>query len=115
MSPEKIRLVIANFTIVGFHPTLTIFHLCGFLSLPSASTNQRVPHLNQSALACFNITSSTYKYHNICYFFPLPPPWKRFNSAIFNFLLFFWPFFRNPSPWKFFCRRPWLELSNSNR
>jgi len=53
-----------------------------------------------------------------CYFsvfFPLPPPspWKMLNSAIFAsfwyFLAIFWAFFRLASPWKIFCRRPWIQ------
>jgi len=40
---SRIRLLIANFTLVGVHPTLIIFHLCSFLSSPAASTNQRPP------------------------------------------------------------------------
>jgi len=38
------------------------------------------------------------------------PPRKRLNSAIFwSFLLFFGLLFHWP-PWKFFCRRPWVQI-----
>jgi len=38
MSPES--LLTANFTLVGVHATLTIFHIYSYLSSPAASTNQ---------------------------------------------------------------------------
>jgi len=69
MSPERICLLIANFTLVGIYPMLTILqfyclHTC------ATSTNQRPPQLNLSVLACFNITY-TFKYHDICSLIPL--------------------------------------------
>jgi len=70
MLPERIRLLIANFTLAFFHPTLTILRLYSSLSSPAASTNQRPPCLNQSALACFNVTCA-YKYHDICSLIPI--------------------------------------------
>jgi len=60
MSPERIRLLIANFTLLGVYPTQTIFHLYNSLFSPAASTNQRAPLFNQSASAYFNVTC-TYK------------------------------------------------------
>jgi len=49
LSSERIRLLIANFILVGVHPTLTIFHFCSSSSSPATSTNQRDPLINQSA------------------------------------------------------------------
>jgi len=51
MSPERIRLFIANFTLAGIHQMLTIYRLCISLSSPAASTNQRALLINQSAPA----------------------------------------------------------------
>jgi len=58
MSLERIHPLIANFTLVGVHPALTIFHLCSALSSSAAS--------NQSASACFNVTCAK-KYHDILF------------------------------------------------
>jgi len=33
---------------------------------------------------------------------PLPPSWKRLNSAIFGLFAVFWPFFRCPPPLEIF-------------
>jgi len=46
ISPERIRLLIAYFTLVGVHPTLAIFHLYSYLFSPAASSNQRLPLVN---------------------------------------------------------------------
>jgi len=48
ISPERILLLIANFTLVGDYPTLTIFHLSSSLSSPAASTNQRAALVRSS-------------------------------------------------------------------
>jgi len=42
MSLERIRILIANFTLVGVHS------MCSSLSSPSALTNQRTPFISQS-------------------------------------------------------------------
>jgi len=71
MSPERNRLLNANFTLIDVYPTLLFFYLYSSLTSPVASTNQRAllinqstPSTSQSALACFNVIVS-YKYHDI--------------------------------------------------
>jgi len=79
--PEKNRLYIANFILIGVYPMLTVFHFHSSLSLrfsyqPSSalhsltnqcpiyfSTNQLV---STSTSACFNV-AFTYKYGNILF------------------------------------------------
>jgi len=51
-----------EFALVGIYPMLIICYLYIFVFTLAASTNQRTPPFNQSASACFNVT--TYKYHD---------------------------------------------------